>query len=132
MNPWFCSALPFSTTASSIPAFSTRRAEHHPCKAKCLVPAGVGPAKAAGLSEGSTEQSSSAREQKGINHLAVIRGSVSTGCLGAFLLPLMPQFAVFSDRCSPAMCTSPGGSSSCPPSANAAAGCVARMEMVIS
>lgn len=123
MNPWFCSALPFS-----IPAFSTRRAEHPPCTAKCLVPAGVGPAEAAGLSEGSTEQSSGAREQKGINHLAVIRGSVSTACLGAFLLPLMPQFAALSDRCSPAACTSPGGSSSCPPSA----GCVARMEMVIS
>lgn len=52
------------------------------------MPTGVGPAEAAGLSEGSTEQSSSSREQKGINHLAVIRGSVSTGCLGAFLLPL--------------------------------------------
>lgn len=86
MNRWFCSALPFST-ASFTPAFSSRKTEHHPCKAKCLVPAGVGPAEAAGLSEGSTERSSSAREQKGINHLAVIRGSVSTGCLGAFLLP---------------------------------------------
>lgn len=30
----------------------------------------------------------------------------------------MPQFASLSDRCSPAVCTSPGGSSSCPPSAS--------------
>lgn len=84
----FWSALSFPTTASSIPASSTRKAEPHSCEAECLVPTGVGPAKAAGLSKGSTEQSSSSREQKGINHLAVIRGSVSTACLRAFLLPV--------------------------------------------
>lgn len=49
-----------------------------------------------GWERGARERSSDAREQKGINHLAVIRGSLSTGCLGAFLLPYLrvPQFAV--------------------------------------
>lgn len=109
-----------------------------PCQGNRLVPTGVGPAKAARLSKGARQPSSDAQEQKGINHLTVIRGSLSTGCLRAFLLPYLQiapvchsQTDAVQARTSPwcgercLVCIPPTGSSSFPPPAS----CHGRMSL---